>query len=151
MKSFLTHALSTGIVLIILYLFVYPELCDNTTDTSSTDTVTVYKSDTVYVEQKPVTIIKYVEKLRIDTVHVKDTVYITEVASIDTVFNEGELSVDYYIIPQYFDIAWNPYPQSIIVKTKYVYIPYKPKWYEKPAVSMAIGALFTGGVVWLVK
>lgn len=151
MKSILSHVISAGIVVVLLYLFVYPTLCENTTDASLTDTVTVYKSDTVYVEQEPVKIIKYVDKLRIDTVHVKDTVYITEVASIDTVFNEGELSVDYYIIPQYFDIAWSPYPKSVIIKTKHIYIPYNPKWYEKPMVNMAIGALFTGGIVWLTK
>jgi hypothetical protein len=114
-----------------------------------TNTEILSQVDTVYIEKEPIKIIKYVEKLRIDTVYAQDTLYITEVASIDTTFNEGELSVDYYVIPQLFNIEWNPYPQGIITKTEYIYC--NPKWYEKPIINMAIGALFTGGIVWLIK
>lgn len=116
-----------------------------------TNTETITDVDTVYIEKEPIKIVKYIEKLETDTIHVRDTVYITEVASIDTVFDEGELSVDYYVIPQIFDIEWSPYPKTVIMNTKYVHIYHKAKWYEKPLINVAMGAVFTGGVVWLVK
>jgi hypothetical protein len=111
----------------------------------------IYETDTLYIDKPPVYITKYVDVLKIDTVFVNDTVYITETAHIDTVFREGELSVSYYIIPQIFDIQWRPYPDKIVYVTQTTEKEYNPKWYERRDVNMLIGAFATGGLVWLIK
>jgi|APSaa5957512622_1039677.scaffolds.fasta_scaffold00250_8 hypothetical protein len=59
-------------------------------------------------------VVSYTDTLT-QTVH--DSIFVTNVAEIDTILgDDGELNVKYYYTPSMFDITWNPYPIEVRCK-----------------------------------
>lgn len=116
-------------------------------------TETIFNTDTIFVPSEPEVIIKQVEILKYDTIVFKDTIYLTEVAEMDTSFKEGDLSIKYYYEPKVFNVIWNPKPMPVITNTitNTVHLPYNPRWYEKPQTGFIAGSLLTGFLIFLVK
>lgn len=113
---------------------------------------------TQVIEKEPVIYTKTIEKLKIDTLRMidtlvvgdtlilRDTVIITEVAEMDTAFDEGHLDVKYYYVPKQFSLTWTPKPILKVYETVYKTNQTEPMWYEKPMVIFTAG-LIVGGFI----
>jgi hypothetical protein len=114
---------------------------------------TVWDTETTWVDVDPIIITKYVPKLVWDTLKIWDTLYITEVAEMDTSFKEGDLFIQYFLEPQLFKLEWNPKPLPIVTNTitNTVYLAYDPAWYETRTAGFIAGSSLTGFLVWLIK
>jgi hypothetical protein len=114
---------------------------------------TIYEKDTIYIVGETQIITKTITKTRIDTVLIRDTLFITEIAEMDTAFKEGELFVQYFLEPQIFNLEWNPYPVPVVTKTikETIHLPYDAAWYETRTFGFLTGCLLTGTLVWMVK
>ncbi len=109
-------------------------------------------TDTLYIQADPETL-RVPARVLWDTLKIRDTVYFTEVAEMDTAFKEGELFVQYFYEPQLFNLKWEPYPVPTVTKTitETIHLPYRPRWYETRTFGFITGCLLTGTLVWMVK
>ena len=80
---------------------------------------------------------------------------VPSVASVDTVFmNYGRFFVDYYFPPKnYFDLAFDPFPQEITQKIirETRFVKTQPRWYQTQKMGILIGVAATAITVYLVK
>ena len=132
-------------VLALSYLFVFNRF--EKERVVVTKTIITTDSIVVYVPQPPQIITK--------EIHVSDTIYITrsgdttitEVAKIDTSFEDGAgLEVSYYLNPRIYEISYTPAPikEKTIIKLETIYVD-SSAWWDN--FKIGVGAGLMGAVL----
>ena len=91
-------------------------------------------------------------KIQRDSIHVKDSVFLTEYVKGDTVFREKEKWHTAYKDRWYTDTVYKSKTDSVVVPKPYpveVKVPREKKWYESALEWIGLFVLFGGGI-WII-